>query len=130
MPSCQGAVGEWFIRDLGGIHLDPAAPGFKHIILRPTPIGSLEWVRATHQSGYGLIVSRWRKQAGQFAWDVNIPVNTSATIYLPTPNPASVTESGRAAARAKGVRLLPPRAGCAVYEIGSGHYHFAARSPQ
>ena len=128
MPACQGPVGEWFIRDLGGIRVDPVTPGFKHVILRPTPVGRLEWVRATHQSGYGQIISRWQNQAGQFVWDVTIPANTRATLYLPTAHPASVTESGRSAARAEGVRPLPSQDGCAIYEIGSGHYHFAAIS--
>ena len=129
MPSCQGPVGEWFIRDLGGIQFDPAVPGFKNVILHPTPVGNLEWVRATHSSGYGQIISRWQKRAGQFEWDITIPVNTSATIHLPTADATSVTESGKKPALAKGVRFLRADAGYAVYEIGSGTYHFKARSP-
>jgi len=130
MPSCQGPIGEWFIRDLGGIQLDPAVPGFKHLILRPTPVGDLKWVKVTHESGYGQIVSCWQKRAGRFEWDITIPVNTTATIYLPSADATSVTESGRPAARAKGVRLLLAEAGYAVYEIGSGNYHFAARGEE
>jgi alpha-L-rhamnosidase len=130
MPSCQGPIGEWFIRDLGGVQLDPSVPDFKHIILRPTPVGSLEWVRATHASAYGQIVSRWQKRAGQLTWDVTIPANASATIYLPTSAAASVTEFGRPVAGAEGVAILPPEAGCAVYEIGAGNYHFSARCPK
>ena len=95
MPSCQGPVGEWFIRNLGGIQLDPMVPGFKHTILRPNPVGRLEWVRATHQSGHGQICCSWRKQPGQFTWDITIPANTSATICQhPTPR-ASPSLAGR-----------------------------------
>ena len=37
-----GHITEWFYKDLVGIDSDPAGPGFKKIIIRPTPVGDLE----------------------------------------------------------------------------------------
>ena len=41
-------------------------PGFKHIILRPRPVGDLSFVRASHRSLYGPIVSDWKMKGGAF----------------------------------------------------------------
>ncbi|MBC8102853.1 MAG: hypothetical protein H7Z41_09725, partial [Cytophagales bacterium] len=55
-----------------------------------------------------------------------IPPNTRATIFVPTPDPATVTESGAPAAGAQGIRWLRHEEGFAVFEAGSGDYRFAA----
>ena len=52
----------WLYEDLAGIKSDPAAPGFKHIIMKPTPVGDLTFVKATHNSPYGLISSEWHRK--------------------------------------------------------------------
>jgi alpha-L-rhamnosidase len=54
---------------------------------------------------------------------VAVPPNTTATVRVPTSDPASVTEGGRPAAQAGGVTTIGP----AVYEIGSGTYLFEAK---
>ena len=51
----------WLYENLAGIKSDPAQPGFKHIIMKPTLVGGLKFVKATHRSPYGLISSEWRK---------------------------------------------------------------------
>ena len=71
---------------MAGIAADPAQPGFKHIIMKPTPVGDLYDVTAWHHSPYGKIVSSWTQggSRGTFAWQVEIPPNTTATVTLPT----------------------------------------------
>jgi alpha-L-rhamnosidase len=58
---------------------------------------------------------------------VTIPANTTATVYVPAKDAASVTEGGKPAAQAKGVKFLRLEDGAAVYEIGSGRYSFLSR---
>jgi alpha-L-rhamnosidase len=116
----------WFYENLAGIRPDPQHPGFKHIIMRPTLVGDLTFVKASHRSPYGEIVSDWRREGDRFTWGVTVPVNTTATVYIPAKAAASVTESGRPAGETPGLKYLRTTAGAAVYEIGSGSYHFAS----
>jgi alpha-L-rhamnosidase len=79
-----GAVGDWLYRKVAGIDLDPAAPGFKAIMIKPHPGGKLNNVSASHRSPYGDVSSAWEIKEGKFILKVNIPVNTSATVYVPS----------------------------------------------
>jgi alpha-L-rhamnosidase len=117
----------WMYEYLAGIKSDPEQPGFKHLLMRPQPVGDLVFVRATHRSLYGLIVSDWKMHDGRFDWTVEIPANTTATVYVPAKDLRTVTESVRPAKRASGVKFRGLEAGRAVFVIGSGRYHFVSR---
>ena len=127
----------WLYEDLAGIKSDPAQPGFKHIIMQPHPVGDLTFVNATHRSPYGLIVSDWKKDRATFDWQIRIPANTTATVFVPVlrsstaaggpdKQPDQVYESGRSASQADGVKFLRMENGYAVFDIGSGNYHFVS----
>ena len=108
----------WFYEGLAGIAPDDARPGFKHIIWNPQPAGGFEIRKATHNSPYGLISSEWHRDGNKFDWQVEIPANTMATVYVPA--------TGLEAVRAGGVKPLKFENGRAVFEIGSGKYHFVS----
>ena len=116
----------WLYEDLAGINPDPARPGFKHIILRPQPVGDLQFVKATHCSPYGLIVSSWKKVGGNFDWQIEVPVNTTATVYVPAESSNQVYENGVLAANVRDGKFLEMQSGCAVFNVGSGKYHFTS----
>jgi alpha-L-rhamnosidase len=122
-----GNLGAWFYQTLGGIHYDPAQPGFKHMVLRPQPVGDLAWVTASHKCLYGTIRSAWRIDNGVFHWKLTVPPNTTATVYVPTSEATSVTESGQSAAHVAGVQFVRQEGNAAIYEVVSGTYDFAAR---
>ena len=124
MPSLGGNFARWCYRGLGGIRSDDAAPGFKKIIIKPAVVSGLTWVKSHHDSPYGRIVSNWKREGEQLTMEVTIPVNTTATVYIPTKDNNSVTESGKPASQSKGVKFLRMEGKAAVYEIGSGHYVF------
>jgi alpha-L-rhamnosidase len=124
-----GCIGVWFYQCLGGIRRDPATPAFKRIVIKPAVVGDLTWVKCSHQSPYGKIVSNWRREAGKLSLEVTIPPNTTATVFVPTGKSGEVTESGQPAANAKGVKFLRAEKDAAVYEVGSGSYIFEAPSP-
>ena len=127
-----GHIEEWFYRGLGGISCDPLGPGFKKIILKPQIVGDLNGANVSYNSPYGRIVSNWKREGNQLTMDVTIPINTTATVYVPAKEAAGVTESGpstslragKPAAKAEGVRFLRMENGAAVYEVGSGKYQF------
>jgi len=114
----------WLYEDLAGIAPDIEHPGFKHIIMKPQPVGDLKFVKATHQSPYGLITSEWHRDGGKFDWQIEIPANTTATIYIPAPDTDSVREGNTAANKAVGVTSSRYENGRAVFELTSGKYHF------
>ncbi len=120
----SGNLEAWCYQTLGGINYDPARPGFKHIVLRPRPVGDLTFVTASHRSLYGPIESDWKIEGGAFVWNLAVPPNTTATVYVPAKDAATVTEGNGPAADAKGVRFLRMDGGAAVYSLGSGTYAF------
>lgn len=79
----MGQIEEWFYQSLAGIKSDPEKPGFKHFFIQPEMVGDMTFAKAEYQSVYGKIVSSWEKKDGKFILEVEIPVNTSATIKLP-----------------------------------------------
>jgi alpha-L-rhamnosidase len=122
-----GDLGIWLYENLAGIKSDPEQPGFKHIIMRPEPVGDLQFVKASHRSPYGLIASDWQKKDGVFRWNITVPLNATATVYVPATSAESVTENGKPAVQAQGVKLLKMDNGRAVFSVGSGSYKFEAR---
>jgi alpha-L-rhamnosidase len=119
----------WLYEDLAGIKPDPDQPGFKHILMQPQPAGDLTFVRATHRSPYGLIVSDWKKDGGTFDWQIEVPANTTATVFVPAKSIERVLESGMFARNAEGVKFLRMENGRAVFNVGSGKYHFVSEWP-
>ncbi len=119
-----GDVNAWMTKTLAGIRADPAAPGFKHILIAPNPVGDLTAARAHYDSIRGRIASRWTKKDGAFELSVTVPANCSATVTLPAIDAAKITESGRALGAADGVKFLRLENGRALVEVGSGDYSF------
>lgn len=123
-----GSVSEWFFKGIAGIQPDPQAEGFNRILIAPSPVGDLTWAKATYQSVRGPVKSEWKKTEGKFTLHVAIPPNATATVYVPAADADRVTESGKSAAKAPGVRLLRSERGMAVFQVGSGEYEFVARN--
>jgi len=121
-----GSVGRWLFNTVAGIDTD--GPGYKQIIIRPMP-GGITNAKASYNSINGKIVCDWRLENGMFKLNVTIPANTTATVYIPAKNVKNITESGRPAINAEGVRFLKIKQGTAVFVIGSGGYQFVSEMP-
>jgi alpha-L-rhamnosidase len=74
---------EWFFRGIAGIHPDEKAPGYKKIVFRPYFTSKLKHASATYESPYGTIVSSWKIENEHFTWDLKIPANCGADLYIP-----------------------------------------------
>jgi alpha-L-rhamnosidase len=90
-----GSIGAWMYNTIAGIEIDPAQPGYKHIILRPQPGGGLSHARGTLKTLYGEIVSEWKLVEGAFQWTVVVPPNTTATLHIPGRAEAQEVTAGR-----------------------------------
>jgi alpha-L-rhamnosidase len=118
----------WYYENLAGIKSDPEKPGFKHIIMKPEPVEGLGFVNASYNSPYGIIRSEWKTKTDTFTWDITVPVNTTATIYVPASGKNSVTLGKVRASIAKGIDFQGMEGDRAVYKIGSGKYTFVSSS--
>ena len=78
-----GCVCEWIWESVAGIAADPAAPGFKHIIMKPLPDKRLGHVTAEYHSAAGIIKSAWRYEGDTWIWDFTIPQGATASVTLP-----------------------------------------------
>lgn len=76
-----GAVADWLHRTVGG--LAPAAPGYRHIEVRPRPGGGLTQASARHKTPYGIAESAWTVAQGRIELKVVVPPNARATVTLP-----------------------------------------------
>jgi alpha-L-rhamnosidase len=131
MPSTGGSVGAWLFQSVLGIQPDESGPGFKKFILapQPDPATGLTSAQGYYDSNFGRITSEWKCDAGKFAFHAVVPVNTTATVFIPTADPNSVTESGQPATKSPGVKFLRVDDNAAVYEVESGRYDFASTLP-
>jgi len=127
--ACYLSPGGWFYQGLAGICPDESGPGFKKIIIKPAIVGDLTWVKCGYDSIHGRIVSNWKRDGDKLTMEVTIPINTTATVYVPANDAAGVTESNKPAAKAAGVKFLRMENRAAVYELGSGSYRFQSALP-
>ncbi len=118
-----GSCGEYLFGGIGGIR--PASPGFKTIRIEPVIRNGLTWAETSYDSINGRIGTAWKRDGNRLTLKVVVPANTTATVCVPTKDAAGITESGKAAAKASGVKFLRTDMGNAVFEVGSGTYNFA-----
>lgn len=74
----------WYYENIAGIKSSSKSVGFKEIIMNPDFVEGLSYVKASYESIYGVIKSSWKKTKGKLHWEVTVPANTSAQVYLPT----------------------------------------------
>ncbi len=114
----------WFYEYLAGIQKAPNSLGFSKLQMRPQIIDGLDHVAASYHSAYGLIESAWKKDESSFGWNISIPGNCSAHVYIPVADDGKITENGKDISSVKGIDFLRREPGYAVFEVGSGKYRF------
>ncbi|MEO6550047.1 MAG: alpha-L-rhamnosidase C-terminal domain-containing protein, partial [Ferruginibacter sp.] len=119
-----GAIGDWMYRVVAGIDTYDDAPGYKHIMIKPHIGGNLTSANADLKTNYGLVSAHWKLENGGTNLDIQVPVNTTATIYLPTGNAAAIKENGSALSKVNNITVKGKEEGYTIIETGSGSYHF------
>lgn len=125
-----GAVGAWMYNYSIGINRDENSPGFKHFILQPEPdpTGKMTFAKGFYDSMYGRIESGWALNDKTCNYRFVVPANSSATVYIPASNEKEVTENGKQASKANGIKFLRMENGKAVFEVGPGEYLFVTKT--
>jgi alpha-L-rhamnosidase len=113
----------WYYQNLAAIKASINQPGFKQVIMKPMITEGLDFVKASYKTPYGLVKSEWKK-GNSFDWNITVPANATALISIPAKSVDGITEGGKKAADAEGLKFVKFDGGYAVYEAGSGHYNF------
>jgi hypothetical protein len=96
----MGQIDEWFFQALAGIEIDATAKGAGAIVIRPQPVGDLNYVRASTATPYGEVKVDWKREGTTLTLEVDIPPGAFATVY-------------------------PPCEGCQPQEVGSGVHRWS-----
>ncbi|WP_372905316.1 family 78 glycoside hydrolase catalytic domain [Rhodohalobacter sp.] len=121
-----GSIDEWFYKAIVGIRPDHEKPGFKNIIIKPEFIDDLDWAEGSYDTWRGTVKSEWEKSDRAIDLRIEIPVNTTARVYLPDLNIDQISESGNQLDEAEGVTLigLDQDKNRLIVEVTSGNYRF------
>ncbi|MBN1126463.1 MAG: family 78 glycoside hydrolase catalytic domain [Sedimentisphaerales bacterium] len=117
-----GHIEEWFYSGLLGIRSD--TPGFRQILIQPQLVGDLSWARGHYDCPYGRIACAWQRDDDTLTLDLTIPPNTTATVFIPTRDAETITESGLPIVQATGVKLLRRQKNDVIFMVSSGVYQF------
>ena len=112
----------WFYENLAGIKSSFDHPGFAETIMRPVMPEGLNHVKASHQSVYGMISSEWTTTDRLFRWNITLPPNTLANVYIPAKSPDDVLEGNKKALLSTGMEFIAMEKDRAVFKVRSGTY--------
>lgn len=115
-----GGAEEWFDRGLCGIDFDMSHAKEERITIRPQPVAGMDWVRCSYDSRLGMVRSAWKREGSALTMDVTVPVNASATVWVPL-------QAGEAVVAADGAVKLREERGAVAYRVESGSYTFVVR---
>ncbi|UKM64298.2 glycoside hydrolase family 78 protein [Flavobacteriaceae bacterium GSB9] len=110
----------WYYENMAGIKSSTDNPGFKEIIMKPDFDAGLTFVNASYESSHGTIKSHWNKKRDKLDWEVTIPPNTTAEMYLPTDSASKVKVNKTKLEKAE--LNFENEAGMVVLELKSGTY--------
>ena len=105
-----GAIDQWFTAGLAGIRQTSGSVGYGSLEIKPAVVGDLTHVYGSYRTPNGLVESEWtRDDDGRLTFQVTIPGNTTATVFLP----GSALPAERRPRRS------------VVYRVGPGSYRWS-----
>src|SRR4051812_11519668 len=115
-----GTITDWLYHDLAG--LEPAAPGFARVQIRPVTPDGLDHAEATLDTNRGAVGSSWRRLGKNLVLTVEVPGNTSAQVDVP------VAAGGPVPARGgrRDTHYERTDGGYAIYTVNAGRYAFVS----
>jgi alpha-L-rhamnosidase len=108
----MGTVDDWLYQRVAGI--EPAAPGYTKVVIKPYPVGDLKNASAHVDSPLGTVSSSWTRTQDRFTLQVSVPAGATATVFVPAHDRRAVSGPGFAGISG----------GYAKFIIGSGTYIF------
>ena len=121
-----GEISAWYYKALGGIFPDEKQPGFKNVILKPNFVSGLEQFEAKHDGPLGTIVSSWKKSGKKILYNVSIPANSTASLYL---NAKKINESGKSLSENGYINVTKEGNQSYLISLKAGSYQFSIIEP-
>ncbi|WP_207511109.1 alpha-L-rhamnosidase [Longitalea luteola] len=118
-----GAIGDWMYRVMVGLDTDEEAVGYKKIRVKPHIGGGFTYAAASYNTRYGKLASAWKIENEKLLFDVTIPANTTATIYIPVKGSDEVLENN--GPLSKDIQVVGKEKDYFVVKAGSGTYRFS-----
>ena len=122
-----GAIGDWMYRVMVGLDTYEDGVGYKHIRIQPHIGGGFTNAAASLQTYYGLLSNSWKIDNGKIIMEVEIPANSTATVYIPAAGVEAVTENNTILSSVKDITVTGTENGYVVVKLGSGKYHFESK---
>jgi len=138
MPMLAG-VGRFFYESIAGIQEPPFygtrefGLGYGHFHIKPHALGDLKHAEASIKTVRGIIASSWKRTNDSFVLKVEIPVNATARVSVPTFGfeKSVITEGGKTVWKddsyvrgVAGVNGAGRDTDWVTFDIGSGRYRF------
>ncbi len=129
-----GTVDSWFYKALGGIKC--VAPGWDKVIIAPSVIGDLKYVKAGTRTPKGYIEVDWEKLEDSVCFIISIPTNIEGEIRIPKLYKDTVIEEGRRklwsdgalVEKIEGIYTAREEKDYISFSVGSGRFVFKVSS--
>jgi alpha-L-rhamnosidase len=122
-----GAIGDWMYRVMAGMDTYEDGAGYKHSMIKPHIGGGFTTASASLITYYGTLSSSWKVEKDRILMDVEIPANTTSTVFIPAAGIEDVTEGGKQLTQVPGITVAGSGDGYQIIKLGSGTWHFAAK---
>ncbi|WP_339713986.1 family 78 glycoside hydrolase catalytic domain [uncultured Kriegella sp.] len=120
-----GSVAEWMFQHAIGI--DTEDSGYRNIIIKPAISQQMNHLRGSYQSINGTIASAWHWKGDKFTMNIEIPINTTAKVHLPTKNMSGIKEGNKRISNISDIKVLQSNDHETILQVGSGRYSFSAK---
>lgn len=122
-----GAIGDWMYRVMAGIDTYEDGVGYKHSMIKPHIGGGFTSVAASLETYYGKLSCAWQVKGSDLTMDIEIPANTTATVFVPADDEADILEGGKSLSMVKDIQVTGKEPGYIVLKVGSGKYYFTRK---
>lgn len=110
-----GTVDDWLYQRVAGI--EPTAPGYKKIRIKPYPVGPLRKASAHVESPLGRVSTAWRRNRRAFMLWATVPVGATAEVFVPARRRQYVRAP-------RGAEFVGMEQGYAKFRVESGRHRF------
>ena len=97
--------------------------------MNPYPADGLNGAECSYESVNGTIRSAWESLDDSFTLEAVIPVNTTATICIPSGEDWEITENHQPVESVPEIKFAGYEEGYNCFKVGSGKYSFRAVRP-
>lgn len=119
-----GSVAEWMFQYAAGI--DTETYGYKNIIIKPAINHEMKFINGSTKTINGSITSNWEIKGDQLNMTIEIPVNTTARVYIPSSKSSLIKINKKSLKDKEYQKIIEKDTHYTMVELGSGQYSIKA----